>query len=264
VNAYEMKQQARRERLEARADRLKREGEARVGRAREMAAGIPFGQPILVGHHSEGRDRRYRARIHDNFAKGFESMKEADKVAERAAAVGSGGISSDDPDAVAKLRAELEKLDCDQQRMKDANATVRRHKGEAAIPYLVQAGFPESIAAKLAAPDFCGRRGFPDYATKNNGANMRRIRERIAQLEARSGAAACEREAADGLRIVENVDANRLQMFFPAKPGDTVRASLKSYGFRWSPTEGAWQRHLSNGARYAAECVEKAWTVENA
>jgi hypothetical protein len=261
MNSYEAKQEARRERLAARAERLRAEGQRRVDRAHEMASAIPFGQPILVGHHSEGRDRRYRGRIHDNFSKGFETLKAADEVAARAASVGSGGISSDDPDAVDKLRAELVELETRRVLMKDCNAIIRRHKGEAAIPHLVQRGVGQRVAAELIKPDFCGRLGFADYMLTNSGANARRIKARIAELEAKAGAESKEATTARGLRIVENVDANRLQLFFPDRPGPETRDTLKAHGFRWAPSEGAWQRHLSNGARYAAQCVTKVWEV---
>ena len=42
--------------------------------ARDMASIIPFGQPILVGHHSEKRDRNYRGRIHKKFERSFEAQ----------------------------------------------------------------------------------------------------------------------------------------------------------------------------------------------
>ena len=32
-------------------------------RAKSMASVIPFGQPILIGHHSENRDRRFRKTV---------------------------------------------------------------------------------------------------------------------------------------------------------------------------------------------------------
>ena len=69
-----------------------------------MADIIPFGQPILIGHHSERGDRSYRAKIYANFGKGFDALKAAGEMAARAASIGSGGISSDDPDAIKKLR----------------------------------------------------------------------------------------------------------------------------------------------------------------
>ena len=48
---------------------------------------------------------------------------------------------------------------------------------------------------------------------------------------------------------------DRLQIIFPGKPDVEVRAKLKGSGFRWSPTSGAWQRHLGNSAIYAANAI---------
>ena len=107
MNSYEEKQEARRARYEEKASRLRDEAHRLHDQAHEMASAIPFGQPILVGHHSEGRDRRYRDRIHNTFGKAFATMDKADYYEEKAAKVGSGGISSDDPDALDKLNDKL-------------------------------------------------------------------------------------------------------------------------------------------------------------
>lgn len=82
---------ARAERLDERADRhdaraVRREAEsdARLAAAKRTADMIPLGQPILVGHHSEGRHRRDIARIEGNYRKGFEAHAEAQEAARRA------------------------------------------------------------------------------------------------------------------------------------------------------------------------------------
>lgn len=71
-----------------------------------------------------------------------------------------------------------------------------------------------------------------------------------------------DREGVDktvnGVRIYENITANRLQLFFPGKPLDEVRRQLKAEGFRWSAGEEAWQRHISSGAYYAALRIVEA------
>lgn len=79
------RQEAKVARAEERADRYAERAQAAEGRsqtlygqAREMAEGIPFGQPILVGHHSEKRDRNYRERICNRFEKSFEEQKKAE------------------------------------------------------------------------------------------------------------------------------------------------------------------------------------------
>ena len=46
------------------AGKARERSDAAFGAAGKMAEAIPFGQPILVGHHSEKRDRRYRGRMH--------------------------------------------------------------------------------------------------------------------------------------------------------------------------------------------------------
>src|SRR5258707_866849 len=62
-NPYEAKRAARIERMRARAKRLAHGAEAARDSARAIGAMIPFGQPILVGHHSERRHRRDLERI---------------------------------------------------------------------------------------------------------------------------------------------------------------------------------------------------------
>lgn len=66
----------RAERLEDRADRLGDESAARYAAGKRIADGIPMGQPILVGHHSEKRHRRDLARINSNFDKAHELAEE--------------------------------------------------------------------------------------------------------------------------------------------------------------------------------------------
>lgn len=79
---------------------------------------------------------------------------------------------------------------------------------------------------------------------------------------ARLEAAAERAEAAGGdkrtsyqgvCEVVENFDENRLQIMFDGKPSAEIRKELKSNGFRWAPSQEAWQRQLNNGARYAAK-----------
>lgn len=57
---------ARVERLAARATARFAESDARHLAARNIADGMPFGEPVKVGHHSEGRHRRAFERIDNN------------------------------------------------------------------------------------------------------------------------------------------------------------------------------------------------------
>lgn len=54
----------------------------------------------------------------------------------------------------------------------------------------------------------------------------------------------------DGLRIVENTEENRLQLFFDGKPEADVITLLKQHAFKWSPRFKAWQRILTPNAKF--------------
>lgn len=79
----------RTERFTERAGNAAARSQAHRGEARRIASSIPFGQPILVGHHSEGRARRDVERIDRNMRKGIAEGEKADHYASRAKASGS-------------------------------------------------------------------------------------------------------------------------------------------------------------------------------
>ncbi len=261
MNRYEQKQERRKERLTRAAERARQEAAGRLAIERRILDAIPMGQPILVGHHSERRHRRDLARAETNLRKGIAAQERAADLEGAAAAVGTAGISSDDPDAIAKIDAEILAMTATQERMKAANAAIRKAaKGgkEAQVAALVALGIGPAMAAELVEPDFMGRIGFADYQMKNNGANLRRLAARRTELGAREAAPVREPIVGDGWRIEENRDLNRVQIFFDAKPSDATRTMLKSRGFRWAPTEGAWQRQMSNGAWHHAQEVVRS------
>lgn len=165
--------------------------------------------------------------------------------------VGTGGISSDDPQAVEKLEAKLATLEKHQEMMKAANAAIRMKDPAKGDAKLAELGYTPEDIAKLRAPDFCGRIGYPAYELQNNNANIRRIRGRIAELKKRTENTPEGREF-DGGRVVVNTAENRLQIIFDGKPDADIRTELKGEGFRWAPSQGAWQRQLTDNAMRAA------------
>lgn len=165
--------------------------------------------------------------------------------------VGTGGISSDDPQAVEKLEAKLAALEKHQEMMKAANAAIRMKDPAKGDAKLAELGYTPEDIAKLREPDFCGRIGYPAYALQNNNANIRRIRGRIAELKKRTESTP-EGWEFDGGRVVVNTTENRLQVIFDGKPDADGRTELKGEGFRWAPSQGAWQRQLTDNAMRAA------------
>ena len=56
-------------------------------------------------------------------------------------------------------------------------------------------------------------------------------------------------------KIVRNKDEMRLQLVFDGKPAEKTREILKSNGFRWAPSQTAWQRLLNDNAEYALKRI---------
>lgn len=263
MSSYDEKLAAKKARyLElAESNREKSNAEFKKADLSEGATGIPFGQPILVGHHSEGRHRRTIDRADKAMRRSIDADAKADHYERKAAGVGKGGISSDDPEAITKLQAKIDAGKDLQAFMKAANKIVRR-KGDSnsKVATLVQLGMTDAEALKLLTPDFCNRYGFAPYMLSNNNANMKRMEERIEQLRAAPTARQeffyCEGE----VRIVVAPELNRTQVFFPGKPPEAVRSALKAHGFRWARSQGAWQRHISNQAFYWADIIARQYS----
>ena len=119
MNKYEEKRQARIDRLNEAADRAEKRASDTYDSARKMSEAIPFGQPIIVGHHSEQSDRNYRKRIDDKFESAFREQSKADELrAKAAAAENNTAISSDDPEAIQKLKDKLLGLEESQEKIR--------------------------------------------------------------------------------------------------------------------------------------------------
>lgn len=64
-------------------------------------------------------------------------------------------------------------------------------------------------------------------------------------------------EAIEGVKIIQNTDLDRLQLLFEGKPAQEIISILKKNGFRWSPTNKAWQRQLTPNAICASNKIIK-------
>lgn len=63
----------------------------------------------------------------------------------------------------------------------------------------------------------------------------------------------------NGVRVVENIEINRLQIFFDEKPDCETIRNLKSNGWHWSPKNKAWQRQLTPNAKNSLNLVLKGF-----
>ena len=167
---------------------------------------------------------------------------------------GMGGISADDPAAIEKLQKKLDGLERSQLIMKEVNAYYRKH-GKLDGCALLSPDQIEKLKASMASSWRSDPRPFESYQLTNNNAEIRRVKARIEQLSKQAQQEFSGWEF-DGGRVEMNREDNRLQVFFDGKPYADTQAELKSSGFRWAPSVGAWQRQLTDNAIRAADRLE--------
>lgn len=107
---------------------------------------------------------------------------------------------------------------------------------------------------------------FPQNQTQDIARNKQRLEEMQKRKEAIEKVAATESGDAgnsgsvgrvdfDGGYVYENLDMDRIQIIYDEKPDRETINKLKSNGFRWSPSQGAWQRQLNRNGRMAVNRV---------
>lgn len=253
----EEKRQARIERLKNLAANARRESTELFVKSSKMADVIPFGQPILVGHHSERSDRRYRNKIHETMGKSVKADEKAEYYERKVkAAENNDSIYLDDENSVQKLEAKIERLTLLQENMKAGNKIVKNKKLSdlEKIDKLKKLGFSEKDAAYRITPNFYGGIGFPSSELSNNNAVIRNAKQRLEKAIKFKTTENREYEIGE-VRIVENYEENRLQLFFSGKPDDDVRSQLKHNAFRWSPSNRCWQSYLNRSQIDRAKSV---------
>lgn len=167
-----------------------------------------------------------------------------------------GPIMASNPQAIDLLEKQLAAAELLQARMKAINAAHKRFlkKPES----LESSGLSESeqkIVREYKPAYSWVPHPFPPYRLSNNNANIRRIKERIADVAKLKASPARQEERADGISVEESPEDARIRIKFPGKPAAEVIAILKRRGFRWSPSNGAWQRQLNSAGRSAVADV---------
>jgi hypothetical protein len=132
----------RTERAEDRADRFGQyadnaasASETAWQRGRQIADGIPFGQPILIGHHSERRARRGQERIDTAYRKSFSERDRAEHWAGRASAAAGYEQFRKNP---GRTLRRIEKLNA------ELRAVEKWQRGQSAKGYTRSIGNPET------------------------------------------------------------------------------------------------------------------------
>jgi len=235
--------------LAEKAVKAKKESNRHVQRSIDAGRGIEFGQPILVGHHSEKRHRAAIRKQDEAMQKAMAENDKSDYYQSRAeAAAGNNSISGDDPEAVNKYKEKLAKLEAFQEYMKAINSYWRKHKTMKGYPGLVDSDAEQIDERMKTAYSWVQKSGpYESWRLSNNNAEINRIKEKLKNLSQLDSMAA-EIITFKGGEMRVSLDINRVQFIFDGKPSDEIRSLLKHNGFRWAPSEGAWQRQRTRNA----------------
>jgi len=236
MTSYEERKQAKIDRYKELAGQADQQSTSLSEQSSKMASVIPFGQPILVGHHSEGRDRRYRDKIHNKMSQSVEASKKAEYYKEKAFAAGNNtSISSDNPEALTLLKEKVCKLEQRQSKMKVMNSAWKVYAKSDNSTKLKALGLTDEQINKLSeqiekAYSF-NKQPYPSYELTNLSAKIRNTKKRIESLERTEKIEHKEIDYGQ-LKAVQNVDLNRIQLILPDIPSQEIRTFLKNLGLQ--------------------------------
>jgi hypothetical protein len=248
----------RRERLERKAERREEWANSREAKSNEAfkrtdlsesATGIPFGQPILVGHHSEGAHRRVIARAESAMRAGVEHSNMASHHHYKAAGIRSQldrSIFSDDENAIQAIEDRIAGREQERAKNNAINKIIRRKPKNESTPEKIEElgalGISEATATLLLEPDFCGRVGIPSYVNQNLGGNISSDRKRLAGLKVQLERKEAAEETDEGVTVTNS--NGWCIVTFAEKPDYSIIKELKDSGFRWSG--GSWRGTLES------------------
>lgn len=170
----------------------------------------------------------------------------------------STAIFSDDKDALIKLQSKLNCLIQTHERMVKINKLYRK-EGHACLEKLNDAE-KETVLDNLNMiesfySDTKQKVPFPSYMLSNSNQRIRATRIRIDLLKNELKLQEHAPIQGNGFVLKEDKQDNRILFIFDDKPTTEVRALLKRYGFKWSPSRHAWIRKLNQNGRDAAHYV---------
>lgn len=196
-----------------------------------------MGQPILVGHYSEKRDRNYRDRAWNKLGKSVELGKLAEHHTSCAGGIEralDSSIFSDDGDAVEALEARIKEREAERERMKLVNKLYKKADAEGlkalGIDY-------EALKVKLAAAGgYWGSRPHLAYELSNLGGRITADRKRLEAIKYRQAKTAKAEAAPGGVLITEHGEYSVVT--FAEKPDREILNLLRAAGFSWGG--GSW------------------------
>lgn len=169
----------------------------------------------------------------------------------------AGPILGSDPDAIAKLENRLKAMEAEMEWMRKINWAYKK-AGWPAVKSLNPSATLISAGMSNLRFDCYGRRPFPAYAFSNLRANIRRVAKRIEDITARLAIEPREIDF-EGGSVEIDPEEDRIRLRFDERLDRDDYRWMRSRGFRFSRSHGAFQRHCNAAGEYAV--VEAVSTI---
>ena len=193
------------------------------------------------------------------YRKNAQEYEEIQEILYKIKGIGMSGISSDNPKAMEKLKEKLLTLEQNQEQMKQVNAYYKKHKTLEGCSLLSEAE-KKRLTSYIEKDYNAEKRPYNSFTLTNNNAKIKHTKQRIAELEKKDFLKGWKFESG---KVIANKEVNRLQIVFDEKPEEELRAKLKLNGFKWSPSQKAWQRLLNQNAVRAVKRIEELAEIIN-
>lgn len=220
------------------ADKAKAKAESHFNAAHRIGDAIPFGQPILVGHHSEAHHRRDIERIDSNMRNGIERSDMAANHISKAGGIVDAldrSIFSDDSNAIEALEQRIAENEAKRAKMKIINKLYRKSDADGLAAIGINL---ETLKAKLAqAGGYWGSAPHLPYEMSNLGARITADKKRLEQVKLRQMRTAQAEAAPNGVTI-QKCQGGYVRVTFAEKPSREILNALRSAGFFWGG--GSW------------------------
>lgn len=166
-------------------------------------------------------------------------------------------IKSTDNNAITKLQQKLKMLQDRKTMLKNGVVAAKEYQKSKDISVFKQYNIDSETTEQII--NHIDKGGKPTekdmyswFTMPYLNRDIKEVENRIATLE-KNQAKGTDETLIEGGKIVYNGEAQRLQIFFDGIPSKEVREALKSHAFKWAPTAKAWQRTLTENAKYAVK-----------
>ena len=164
-------------------------------------------------------------------------------------------IKSTDNNAMTKLQQKLKMLQDRKTMLKNGVVAAKEYQKNKDLSVFKKYNIDEETTKTIV--NHIDKGGKPTEKDMYNWFTMPYLNRDIKEVEKRiailkkNQAKGTDEILIEGGKIVHNGEAQRLQIFFDGIPSKEVREALKANAFKWAPTAKAWQRTLTENAKYA-------------